>query len=74
MKRDQILKFGRYVYKINEISTQPFVNEVKWGENTEIELDLENASKIKMTEGLRTLEDHQTENRVLNNKEYNIEK
>lgn len=64
MQRGQIIKFGRYVYKINEISTQPYLNENKIGENTEIDGDQENASRFK-TEGLRTLEDQQIENRNL---------
>ena len=37
LKRGQILKFGRYVFKINEISTE--AESEKPGDQTEIDLD-----------------------------------
>jgi hypothetical protein len=43
LKKGQILKFGRYVFKINEISTEP--ESEKPGEQTEIDLDPGNNSK-----------------------------
>ena len=70
LKRGQIIKFGRYVYKINEISTQPFNSDNKVGENTEIDIDAENATKVKVTDGARNSDEIQNDQRYRDSKDY----
>ena len=70
LQRGQIIKFGRYVYKINEISTQPFQNNIKIAENTEIDIEAENATRVKVTDAIRASEEVQPENRLADSREY----
>ena len=51
------------MYKINEISTQPFQNNIKIAENTEIDIEAENATRVKVTDAIRASEEVQPENR-----------
>jgi len=62
LKRGQVLKFGRYVFKINEISTDPNPEVYNMVENTEI--DLEPGSSIKMNQ-LKTNDDQQADPKFL---------
>lgn len=74
LQRGKIIKFGRYVYKINEISTQPFSTDAKIGENTEIEIEADNATRVKVTDTLRPYDEGPSEHKLVDSKDFDRSK